>query len=213
MDAQEMERGFQEIWKLFAETRQQFKETDERLDQLFQETDQRFKETDQQFKETDRQFKETDRRLDHLFKETDRKIGDLTGKWSRFVEGLVVPGAERLFRERGIDVEMVSQRVRRRRNGSGMEIDILVMSGEHAVLIEAKSTLSVDDVQEHMERLAKFKFFFPEYEDLQVLGAVAGIVINEGVDRFAYKNGLFVIAQSGNTVHIINDEAFVPKRW
>ena len=81
------------------------------------------------------------------------------------------------------------------------------------MLIEAKTTLGVDDVKEHLERLEKFKSFFPEYADRKVIGAVAGIVIDEGSDKFAYKKGLFVIEQSGDTVKITNDDEFSPIEW
>jgi len=47
----------------------------------------------------------------------------------------------------------------------------------------------------------------------QAYGAVAGIEIDEGVDRYAYKQGLFVIKPSGETVEIINDSGFEPKLW
>ncbi len=174
-----------------------------------QEIERNFQEIWKLFAETDRKMQQTDRQI----QETSKKVNDLTGKWSKFVEGLVVPAAERLFRERGILVDKVSQRVRARENGEGMEIDVLGVDGEYAVLIEVKSTLGIDDVREHIDRLGKFKRFFPEYADRKTVGAVAGIVIDEGVDRFAYKNGLFVIAQSGDTVRLINDETFVPKEW
>ncbi|KJR42841.1 hypothetical protein MCHI_001259 [Candidatus Magnetoovum chiemensis] len=39
---------------------------------------------------------------------------------------------------------------------------------------------------------------------------MAGIVIEEGVDRYAYQCGLFVISQSGDTVKILNDSKFRP---
>ncbi len=129
------------------------------------------------------------------------------------MEGIVVPAAETIFSRRGIEVDKVSQRVRARHNGEGMEIDVLAVDGAYAVLIEVKSTLSVDDVKEHLKRVGRFKVFFPEYADRRVLGAVAGIVIEEGVDRFAYKSGLFVIGQSGETVRILNDETFRPRIW
>ena len=174
-----------------------------------QEIERSFQEIWKLFAETDRKMQQTDRQI----QETDKKVNALTGKWSKFVEALVVPAAERLFRERGILVDKVSQRVRARENGEGMEIDVLAVDGEHAVLIEVKSTLGIDDVREHIDRLGKFKRFFPEYADRKAVGAVAGIVIDEGVDRFAYKNGLFVIAQSGDTVRVLNDEKFVPKEW
>ena len=178
------EAGFQEIWKLF-------------------------KETDKKFQDTDKKFQDTDKKL----QETDNRVNALTGKWSRFVEGLIAPVAEKLFKERGIEVDRIYQRVKAHKNGNSIEIDILVVNGEYAVLIEAKSTLGVDDIKDHLERLGKFKFLFPEYNDRMVLGAVAGIVIDEGADKFAYRNGLFVIGQSGDAVKILNDDQFQPKKW
>ena len=68
-------------------------------------------------------------------------------------------------------------------------------------------------MREHTERLKMFKQFFPEYADKKVVGAVAGIVIDEGVDKFAYREGLFLIGQSGESVKIINDKKFKPKIW
>ncbi len=64
-----------------------------------------------------------------------------------------------------------------------------------------------------MKQLPLFRNFFPEYGDRKVYGAVAGIVIDEGADRFAYKSGLFVIAQRGEMVEITNDEKFEPREW
>ncbi|RJP24618.1 MAG: hypothetical protein C4527_18395 [Candidatus Omnitrophota bacterium] len=217
MEKFDLEKGFQEIWKLYEAT-----------DRRFAETDKRFTETDKRFAETDKRFAETDKRLDQRIAElqecikatdrqmarTDKKIEDMFGKWGLFVEGLIYPSAKKMFQERGIEVVHVSQHVKVSRNGQeGMEIDILCVNGDCAILIEAKSTLGVQDVDEHIARLEKFKKLFPEYADRKALGAVAGIVIQENVDRYAFKKGLFVIAQSGETVKIINDAHFIPKEW
>ncbi len=220
---QETDREFQEIAIRFQETDRKFQETDKKFqktDREFQEIAIRFQETDKKFQETDRKFQETDKKIERtdallqkLFKQTDKKVEELTGKWGRFVEGLIAPGIERLFKKRNIEVNTVYQRVRRRKNGKEIEIDILAIDGQYAVLIEAKSTLGVDDVKEHLDRLDKFKSFFPEYADRNILGAVAGIVIDEGSDKFAYKSGLFVIAQSGESVKILNDGKFKPRQW
>jgi hypothetical protein len=183
--------------------------TYEKILKLFEETNRRFEETSRRFEETDRQVKETSREV----KEICKRVDGLSSKWGRFVEGLLVPAVERLFKERGITVEKVSQRIKIHKNGDAMEIDIMVINREYVVLIEAKSTLSVENVNEHLEKLARFKSFFPEYADRKVIGAVAGIVIDEGADRYAYKSGLFVIGQSGETVKILNDKKFIPRSW
>ena len=202
MTQQELERAIHEVWALF-------------------------RETSERFKETDRRFKETDKRIERLSQETDKKIGRmslkveevsktvaaLTGKWGRFVEGLIAPGTISMFKERGIEVEKVYQRVKAHKDGREIEIDILAINKEYAILIEAKSSLGISDVDEHIERLKAFKVFFPEYSDRKVVGAVAGITIEEEADKYAYRHGLFVIGQSGETVRILNDKKFRPKVW
>ncbi len=213
MTTLDMEKGFQEIWKLFAETDKRFKDMEQRFKDLekgFKNTELRFKDTELRFKDTDNIFKETAENLE----KTDRKIDKLIGTWGTFVEGLVQPAAIRMFQERGIEVEEVSQNMKVTRKGQEvMEIDILLANGEYTVLIEVKTTLKVDDVKDHIERLSRFKQYFPRYADTKVIGAVAGIIIEEGVSSFAYKQGLFVIAQSGDMVKILNDEKFQPKEW
>lgn len=69
------------------------------------------------------------------------------------------------------------------------------------------------DVNDHLERLAKFKRMMPRYADVRAMGAVAAMVIPENVARYAERQGLFVLAQSGDDVVIINDAQFRPKAW
>jgi hypothetical protein len=37
--------------------------------------------------------------------------------------------------------------------------------------------------------------------------------IDSGVDRFAYKRGLFVIGQNGDNVRLLNDKKFKPRSF
>jgi hypothetical protein len=145
--------------------------------------------------------------------ETTRTVNALTTRWGRFVEELVEPAVVRLFQERGIDVKEKHPRASVKRQGVAMEIDILVVDTTDVVLVECKSRLSKDDVDEFIEKLQKFKLAFPAYKNYQAYGAVAGIEINEGVDRYAYQKGLFVIRPSGDTVEIVNDEKFKAMTW
>jgi hypothetical protein len=191
--------------------------TIEKLEKLIYEG---FKDTDRKIQETDRKFwemsKETDKKLQELresLDKTKKMVDGLGGKWGKFVEGLVIPAVKRLFQERNIFLSQISPRVEAYKNGDKMEVDVLAINEEYVLLVEAKSTLSVDGVNEHLERLEKFKTFFPQYRDCKALGAVAGIVIEEQADRYAYKKGLYVIAQSGETVKILNDEKFEPRYW
>ncbi|MGF1570786.1 MAG: DUF3782 domain-containing protein, partial [Nodosilinea sp.] len=61
--------------------------------------------------------------------------------------------------------------------------------------------------------LGRFRDFFPEHAQRQLYGAVAGIAIESDADRYAYRQGLFVLAQSGEHVVILNDAQFQPRAW
>lgn len=213
-----------EVWQLLGELIEAQKDTARR----FQESDRRFEETKQflkeQSQETDRRLKEqneqTDRRLKEQNEETDRQIkrmskevGKLSNRLGEFVEWQVRPAAVRLFQERGIDVHEFHPNVSVKRENGGLEIDLLVVNDTDAILIEVKSKLTQRDVDDHLVRLQKFKQFMPRYRDVNALGAVGGMVISDEVAEYAYDKGLFVLAQSGDGVVILNDLQFQPRRW
>jgi hypothetical protein len=187
---------------------------------LFREVAEAQKETDRKFQETDRKFQETDRWLREQARETDRKlklvttaIGDLGNRLGEFVEGLVKPAVVRLFQARGILVHEVHPGVEVDRNGERLEIDLLAVDDAEAVLVEVKSQLSQADVDEHLERLGKFKRLMPRYADVRAYGAVAAMMLPDEVARYAYRRGLFVLAQTGDRVTIRNDDRFQPRAW
>jgi hypothetical protein len=202
-----------DVWRLLGELVEAQKETERR----FQQTDRRFQETErllkEQSQETERQIQATVRENRRVNQQLSKQIGELGGAWGRFVEDLVAPACERLFVERGIPVDQVSQRVKRHRQGDTLEIDVLVVNQGHVLAVEVKSSLSVADVKNFISDLKRFPTFFPEYADMQLYGAVAGIGIESDADRYAYCQGLFVLAQSGDGVVILNDEQFQPKAW
>jgi hypothetical protein len=178
---------------------------------LFKQVAQAQQEVVQAQQETERKFRETDRRIEQVHKQLSREIGNLGGAWGRFVENMVAPACETLFLDRGIPVHQVSQRVKKRLDGESLEIDILVLNQDHALAVEVKSKLSVQDVRDFLTDLAEFRRFFPEYEQKQVYGAVAAMDIEEGADKYAYRQGLFVLTQSGESVSILNSDEFQPK--
>ena len=187
---------------------------------LFKETDEKFKETDEKFKQRDIEFEETKRLMRESSMATDRKIKEVSASIGRlgnrlgdFIEDAVRPAAVRLFQGRGIVVHEVQQNVTVQRGEEGLEIDLMVVNDSEAVAVECKSNLKIDDVNEHLDRLAKLKRLLPRYAGFKVMGAVAAMVIPDNVARYAASKGLFVIGQSGEDLVIRNDEDFMPKVW
>ena len=149
--------------------------------------------------------------------EFDKKMGELSGTWGKFVAEMVKPRIVEMFKDRGIQIETSFQNISGfLGNQEYYEIDLLLINKEYAVAVEVKSSLSVEDVKEHLERLDKIKKVAPRRIDLNnisLFGAVAGMIIEEGADRYAYKKGLFVLRQNGSIVEIANDEKFKPNIW
>ena len=223
MAEQSTSEAIAEIWKLFRETAQQMRETDARLDQRFRETDaridERFRATEQRFRETDarldERFRETDARIDKYFRETSTQIRKLEGlfttQWGRLLEALVKPAALKLFQQRGLAVHRIHERSEARLNGDTKEIDLILTNDTELVAIEVKTTLTVADINEFLQDLADFTTYFPVYRNFRIYGAVAAINIAENADRFAYKQGLFVLTLTGDDlVEIRNDARFRP---
>ncbi len=181
--------------------------------QLFKETDAKFKESNAEF---DKRFKETQAELDRRFKDTDQKLKRLEGlfgsQWGRMMEALVEPAALKLFQERGIQVHHIYQRMKSQQNGHTLELDLVLENDNEVVIIEVKSTLRVNDVRDFLDDLSQLFVFVPRYRSYKVYAGVAGLEIVEDADRYAYRQGLFVLSFSGEgVVQIKNDPAFRPK--
>jgi hypothetical protein len=182
-----------------------FKETRE----LFRETAHRMQETDRRMQETDRQMQETDRKI----KEVSLLVGNLGNRLGEFVESMVAPAIIRLFRERGIEVHQIFPNAQARRGNEHIEVDLLAVNGAELVATECKSRLSVEHVDEHIGRLGKIRRLFPQWASHTIYGAVAAMVVEDGIADYAEGKGLFLIAQSGDTVEIRNRQDFRPRKF
>ncbi|BDT10306.1 hypothetical protein [Limnospira platensis] len=221
-----------DVWRLLGELIEAQKETERVIKEQSQETEHRFRETDRRFEETkqllQRQSEESDSRSETLrerrFRETERiikqqneklnqELGKLGNRLGEFVEWQVRPAVVQLFQQRGIAVNEFHANISVKRFGEALEIDLLVVNSDQAILVEVKSKLSQTDIDEHLERLEKFKRLMPAYRDFKAMGAVAGMVVPEEVARYGYRRGLFVLAQSGDSVVILNDDKFRPRQW
>lgn len=198
-----------EIWDILREVSESHKEFKEAQKEARIETDRIIKELQAGQKELQAIQKETSREI----REVSKSIGRLTNRLGEFVEEAVRPSAVRLFRERGIDIHEVQQNVTAKRDGEALEIDLLVVNNEDVVVIECKSNLSIDDVNEQLERLEKVKRLLPRYKDCRILGAVAGMVIPDNVATYAIRKGLYVIGQNGKHLELRNDVSFAAKVW
>ena len=199
-----------------------FQRSQEEADRRFAEADRRAAESKAAFEqqmaqskaEADQRAAEAEKRLaraEAIASQANQAVNNLSSRWGRFVENIVAPAALRLFQERGMAVQEVYQRVRSARGSLNLEIDILVVDDDVAVIIEVKSRLTQESIRQVLLTLERFKQAFPHYGSYRLYGAVAAIEIDKDVDTYAYNQGLFVIQQSGDSVAISNTTDFKPR--
>ena len=201
MTTEQMEMSIKEIWDLF-------KETDARLDKRFKETDVRL---DRRFKETEKIAKETSESVRKLELSIERLERLFSSEWGKLIESLAESGIVQIFQKRGIDITELGRRMKSQKNGRNMEVDFLLFNSREIVVGEVKTTLKVQDVKDFLDELKEFPGFFPRYKDSNTYGAIVGIRIEEDADKFAYRNGSFVLTVGGEGVlTMLNDERFLP---
>lgn len=106
------------------------------------------------------------------------KWGNCIGEFVRWQIQPVIVG---LFEKFGITLHEFYPEASSRRGDESIDIDLLVMNSTEAILVAAKSKLTQIDVDEHLERLSKFKRLMPRYGDVRAMGAVAGMVVPDEV--------------------------------
>jgi len=184
------------VFEMFRQTAEETKAVRAMLQEMSRETDQKFKETAEQMKET------------------DRKIGSLTSRIGEIVENMV--GGDIVGQFQALNIAIHShcrdKTFGTRGTSESGQIDVFLENGDIVVLIEVKTKLTDDDVREHIERLEKYRCYGKDKR--RILGAVAGAVVSDDVIKFAHRQGLYVIVQSGEAVEIIaSPEGFVAKEW
>jgi hypothetical protein len=213
--------NFDTVWAILQEVAESQKETDRIIKEVgkkqeetalqMKETDRRMEETALQMKETDKQMKETDKQM----KETDRRLGKLSNRFGEIVEYMIAPNLREKFKELGLIFPKanLNSDIRDYENKIFFEIDVMLENGDKALLVEVKTTLSTEDVKDHIKRLEKMRVYSDLHGDKRTfLGAVAGVVMTPTVKEYALGHGFYVIEPSGETFNITPPQG-KPKEW
>ncbi|MDR1971136.1 MAG: hypothetical protein LBQ46_04370 [Treponema sp.] len=173
---------------------------------------QQMKETDKQIKETDKQMKETAQRM----KETDKQVGEITNRFGDMVEHMVIPNLLIKFGELNFTFTKANRTViQDKEHNIFTEVDAFLENGDKVMAVEIKTKPGIDDINDHIERMEKLRKYADLHKDKRVyLGAMAGVVFNEGAKTYALKKGLCVIEPSGETFNIIEPTgSYYPHEW
>ena len=202
------------------------KETDRQLKELGEQTDRQLKELGEQ---TDRQLKETGTRLNELGEQADKRlqetnqqlnelgkqIGGLGNKFGGFTEGLALPSMRRILEE-DFGMDTISPRLRKRINGKVLELDVLGYTNSQintAYVVEVKSRLNAQAIQQMLHTLKEFSHFFPEHRDKTLYGILAFVDFREDFLTQAEQSGLYLAHIHDDLFELKSSPDFQPKNF
>ena len=207
-----------------AETDRVIRETDRVLRERQLETDrllredraeterlirERQAETERLIEEIGREFRQQNREFRQQNEELGKQIGGLGQKFGGFTEGMAFPSMQKILRQQfGMDV--ISIRNISRKNGWGLEIDVLAYSNRdinEVYVVEVKSHLREDSLQQMLRILREFHEFFPGHEYKKVYGILAAVDIPDDVRDRVLKQGIYLARVHDDTFEIAVPDA------
>ena len=182
---------------------------------LFAETALRFQETDRKFQETDQLIEKLSRETNQRIRELGQQIGGLGNKFGSFTEGLALPSMEKILRQR-FGVDTVGPSVRVSRNGKHLEIDVLAYANGElnaAYVVEVKSHLREENIQQLLDILEHFAEWFPEHRDKKLYGILAAVHIPEALRQRVLEQGLHLARIHDDLFELQVPDNFQPQRF
>ncbi|MCP4656322.1 MAG: DUF3782 domain-containing protein [bacterium] len=146
---------------------------------------------------------------------TDKQLGELGNRLGGFTEGLVLPSVREILLEQ-LHMDVVVKDVRARRNGDSFQIDTLGYTNGDAnvaCLVEVKSYLREEGLQQILKHLRRFGDFFPEHHGKTLYGMLAAIDVDEEMEKRVLRQGIYLVKVQGGLCRLCQLEGFQPRSF
>ena len=197
---------FEKVWAALMESRRKMDEYDK----------QRKEEVDKQIKESNLRIEESFRRMEKTVSDLSKNIGGLGNSFGRFTEVMFSSELCDKFNELGYTFNTQANNKRFNKNGRALaEVDSVLENGDYVMLVEIKTDLSIDDVDDHLKRIGIVRQYMDEnHDNRKIIGAAAGGIVSVEVRDYAQKCGFFVVVQNGDAVKVADmPGGFTVREW
>ncbi|HEX6904862.1 MAG TPA: DUF3782 domain-containing protein [Thermoanaerobaculia bacterium] len=129
-----------------------------------------------------------------VVRELGKQLGGLGDKFGSFTEGLALPSMTKIL-TRDFKMSGIAPRVRVRDNGHSMEVDVLAWSKDpagDAVVVEVKSHLREEGLEQMRRILREFRDFFPEHANRKLYGILAVVDAPDDLREQVLREGIYL---------------------
>lgn len=174
-----------------------------------EETDKALQDLARAKEETEEAFQE----LARVQARTTKQLGELGNRFGGFTEGMALPSVREILYEKfGVDAAVTDARARR--NGSSLEIDAVgIANGEvgKVYIVEIKSRLREEGLQQILKHLQSFGDFFPDHRGKTLYGILVAVDVPEELEERVLKQGIYLAKIHGDLFELVLPQDFVPR--
>ena len=200
----------QELKDLVASLAVAQQETAKQIKQVSLEIKQSNLEINQQFTERmDISRKDVDKQI----KKTQKQLGELGNKWGTFAEGMAIESIKKILKDK-FNIPVISRNVQKRMNGESIEMDAFGYENSTintAVIVEIKSHLREDAVEQIERIMADFPKFFPDHADKKLYGILACVHAADNIKNLLRKKGIYLAVLHDEVFELHDFKNFTPK--
>ena len=138
-------------------------------------------------------------------KETQRIVGDLGNRFGDIAEHFLTPGLRVKFEKFGFAFGKLNRNCEweSEDHNLSMEFDALLENGTQAMVVEVKTKLDKNDIDEQISRMEKVRRFADLHGNTrQFYCAMAAMAAKKEVIKYALENGFYLIMPSGEDVKV-----------
>lgn len=165
--------------------------------------------------ETERVLRESHAKTERAIRELRKELGGLGAKFGGFTEGMAYPSMKKILKKR-FGMSVVAPNVSATKNGRTMEVDVLAFSNadvNEVYIVEVKSHLREDGIQQMLRILREFHDFFPGHADKKIYGILAAVDIPEDLEKRVLKEGIYLARIHDDTFEITVPDSFQPRAF
>ncbi|MFL6201918.1 MAG: DUF3782 domain-containing protein, partial [Thermoanaerobaculia bacterium] len=112
-------------------------------------------------------------------------------------------------------MDFIAPRVRMRRNGHSMELDVLAYSNtrDDLFVVEVKSHLREEALDQMRKTLREFRDYFPDHRDKKVYGVLAAVDAPEKLQEKVLAEGIYLARIHDGQFEIQVPDGFQPRAF
>lgn len=170
--------------------------------------------TDQSLRDAMAELAASQKETERFLREVGRQIGALGDKFGSFTEGMAWPSLRKTLQDR-FGMSVIAPRVIARRNGHSLELDAMGYSNssDEVYVVEVKSHLREDGLEQIQNILRQFREFFPEHRGKRVYGILAAVDIPEDLRQRVLRSGIYLARIHDEVFDLEVPESFQPRAF